>query len=190
MVLEQAEKSGVFDREDRWNTRFAYSHLWTGLGYSNVQSFLGLKPERGFQPNPVPKGQLRNLRELCLWLYGSKEANKEPLVRSQNPDLRNLDEALGSRNGVAALRAGLPLETSLKASRGDERLLREAIVVADQKLKDARGLVPTGFKGDAELLAKATAIETIATSIVYDMNQMAADASNRVKSKRAARRKS
>ena len=190
MVLEQAERAGVFDREDRWNTRFAYSHLWTGLGYSNIQSFLGLKAQRVFEPNPVPKRQLQNLQELCLWLYGSKKANKRPLIRSQNPDLRNLDEALGSRNGVAALRAGLPLETSLKASRGDERLLREAIVVADQNLKEARGLVPTGFKGDADLLAKATAIQTIATSIVEDMNQMAAAASDGTKSKRTARRKS
>jgi len=190
MVLEQAERAGVFDREDRWNTRFAYSHLWTGLGYSNIQSFLGLKAQRVFEPNPVPKRQLQNLQEVCLWLYGSKKANKRPLIRSQNPDLRNLDEALGSRNGVAALRAGLPLETSLKASRGDERLLREAIVVADQNLKEARGLVPTGFKGDADLLAKATAIQTIATSIVEDMNQMAAAASDGTKSKRTARRKS
>ncbi len=189
MVLEQAERAGVFDREDRWNTRFAYSHLWTGLGYSNIQSFLGIKAQRAFEPNPVPRGQLQNLRELCLWLYGSKTSNKRPLIRSQNPDLRNLDEALGSRNGVAALRAGLPLETSLKASRGDERLLREAIVVADQNLKEARGLVPTGFKGDADLLAKAAAIQTIATSIVEDMNEIAAASSDRAKPRRTARQK-
>ncbi len=43
MVLEQAENSGVFNREDRYNTRFAYSHLWTGLGYRGIQEFLGLQ---------------------------------------------------------------------------------------------------------------------------------------------------
>jgi hypothetical protein len=173
MVLEQAESTGAFDREDRWNTRFAYSHLWTGLGYSNIQTFLGLPADKGFSPNPVAKKHLDHLRELCLWLYGSKKLKKEPVVRSQNPDLRNLDETLATPNGIAALRSGLPLETSLNASRGDERLLREAIIVAEQKMKDARGLVLTGFVGDSDLLNRAKAIQTIANSLFEEMQRMA-----------------
>lgn len=169
MVLEQAESTGVFKREDRYNTRFAYSHLWTGLGYAGFQDFLGLTSEKGFKPNPVPKGKIDNLKELCVWLYGSKEQDTAPIVRSQNPDLRNLDEVLRSNNGVAALRSGLPLETCLKASRGDERMLREALVLAEQKLKEARGLVPTGYHGDPELLKKAEAINIIAQAIYEDM---------------------
>lgn len=175
MVLQQAEKTGRFDVNDRYNTRFAYSHLWTGLGYENIQCFLGLTVEKGFEPNPIPKPHLENLRELCLWLYGSKKEHKEPLVRSQNPDLRKLDETLGSENGVAALRSGLPLATALNASRGDERLLREALVLAEQKLKEARGLVLTGFGGeDAELLNKAKAISIIAENISEEMAEITA----------------
>ena len=169
MVLDQAESSGVFNREDRYNTRFAYSHLWTGLGYVGIQEFLGLTPERGFKPNPVPKSGLDNLGELCLWLYGSKAQNKPPLIRSQNPDLRNLDEVLRSENGLAGLRGGLPLETAIKASRGDERLFLEAMVLAEQKIKEARGLVLTGYHGDSELLRKAESISLIAQSIYEEM---------------------
>jgi hypothetical protein len=171
MVLNQAEKTGAFDRNDRWNTRFAYSHLWTGLGYANIQEFLGITSESSFRPEPVPKPKLQNLKELCLWLYGSKKQNTEPVVRSQNPHLRNLDEVLGNKNGVSALRAGLPLETSLKASRGDERMLREAMVVAEQKLKEARGLVLTGYHGDADLLSKARNVSLIAESIREEMEE-------------------
>lgn len=171
MVLEQAEKSGVFDRSDRYNARFAYSHLWTGLGYAGIQEFLGLPADKGFKPDPVPKAKIRNLGELCLWLYGSKEDDTVPIVRSQNPDLRNLDEVLRSESGIAALRGGLPLETSLKASRGDERMLLEAMVLVEQKLKEARGLVLTGYHGDSELLTKAEAISTIADSILEEMRE-------------------
>jgi hypothetical protein len=178
MVLNQAEKTGIFDRHDRWNSRFAYSHLWTGLGYANVQQFLGLTSEKGFEPNPVPRKYLDNLKELCLWLYGSKTLNREPVVRSQNPDLRNLDEVLGTVDGLAALRSGLPLETSLKASRGDERLLREAMVVAEQKLKEARGLVLTGYAGDSDLLSKARTISVIAKNILEEMDEMASAAAD------------
>lgn len=176
MVLQQAEETGVFDREDRYNTRFAYSHLWTGLGYAGIQEFLGLTAEKGFKPNPVAKGKLDNLGELCLWLYGSKEQNKPPLIRSQNPDLRNLDEVFRSEDGLAALRGGLPLETSLKASRGDERLLLEAMVMAEQKLKEARGLVLTGYHGNPELLGKAETISIIADGIHEEMKEKHASA--------------
>lgn len=179
MVLQQAEKFEVFDRDDRWNTRFAYSHLWTGLGLAGMQDFLGLKAEKGFEPDPVPKKKLDNLREVCVWLYGSKSENRRPVVRSQNPDLRYLDEVLRSEDGLAALRAGLPLETCLKASRGDERLLHEAMVLAEQKLKEARGFIPTGYHGDSELLVKARAILTIAQSIYDEMEETAGSSSRK-----------
>lgn len=172
MVLAQAEKTG-FDRDDRSNTRFAYSHLWTGLGYANIQEFLGIEAETGFEPNPIPKDKIGNLKELCIWLYGSKKENKEPVIRSQNPDLRKLDEALGSKNGVSALRAGLPLDLAVNASRGDERLFREAMVTAEQKLKEARGFVLTGYHGDRELLVKAQNISLLAKSISLEMRDMA-----------------
>lgn len=173
MVLDQAEKSGVFSRDDRWNTRFAYSHLWTGLGYSGIQEFLGLTAEKGFEPNPVPKKQLSNLGELCLWLYGSKERELAPLIRSQNPDLRQLDEVLKSKDGIASLRAGVPLKTALDISRGDERRLREAIVLAEEKLKEARGLIPTGYQGDKDLLTRARAISIIADAILEEVEERA-----------------
>jgi hypothetical protein len=85
MVLEQAEREGVFRREDRWNKRFAYSHLWTGLGYAGVQEFLGLGPDKGFKPNPVAHKRLKDLGYLLVWMYGSKEQSKRPMVQSQKP---------------------------------------------------------------------------------------------------------
>jgi len=170
MVLNQAKATGSFDVDDRFNTRFAYSHLWTGLGYDKIQKFLGLTPEGGFGPDPVPPGKVERLRELCLWLYGSKSDNRPPVIKSQNPDLRKLDEVLGEKDGVAALRSGLPLDTALNAGRGDARLLREALVLAEQKLKEARGCVPNGFKAeDADLLDKARHVLRIAETIVDDM---------------------
>jgi hypothetical protein len=169
MVLQQAERTGQFDVHDRYNTRFAYSHLWTGLGYENIQRFLGLTVDKGFEPNPVTRGHLDNLGELCLWLYGSKKGNKEPLVRSQNPDLLRLNETLGSKNGIAALRAGLPLDTALKASRGDERLLREALVSAKLTLRDAPGAIVNGYKGEEDLLAEAIALGKITDQVVEQM---------------------
>jgi hypothetical protein len=169
MVVDQAESEGAFTRDDCWAKRFAFSHLWTGLGYAGIQRFLGLSADKGFSPNPVPKGHVSQLGELCTWLYGSRKQQKRPVVQSQNPDLRYLDEVLQSGKGVAALRLGMPLDVCLKLSRGDERLLREALVAAEQALKEARGYMPTGYTGDKEMLQTAKAVQKLATSITEEM---------------------
>jgi hypothetical protein len=139
------------------------------LGYAGIQRFLGLSPDKGFSPNPVPKKHIPQLGKLCTWLYGNKEQQQRPVVRSQNPDLRNLDEVLQSGKGVAALQHGMPLEVCLKLSRGDERLLKEALVTAEQTLKEARGYMPTGYTGDKVMLQTARAVEKLATSITEEM---------------------
>jgi len=169
MVLEQAEKEGVFSRDDRWAQKFAYSHLWTGLGYAGFQRFLALPADKGFGPNPIPKSHIGHLGEICTWLYGSKKNKTRPVVQSQNPDLRLLDEVLQTTKGVAALRQEMPLEVCLKLSRGDERLLREAMVLTEQTLKEARGYMPTGYTGDKDMLATARTVHKLAKSIADEM---------------------
>lgn len=174
MVLQQAEDSAVFDRENRAKKHFSFSHLYTGLSYPGFQSFLGLKGDGTSSKTPVPKSKSKELGELMLWLYGSKDDEKQPLVRSQNPDLKQLDEALQAKNSIAALRAGLPLKVSVAIGRGDERLFREALVAAKQSLEEARSKVLTGYKREKDLLIMAEAIRILADSIATEMATMAA----------------
>ncbi len=168
-VLEQAEDEKVWHRDNRARKHFAFSHLYTGLGYPGIQKFLGLR-RGGTEKRPVPQQKLKNLGQLCDWLYGNKERNRDPLIHSQNPDLRELDETLQSPNGIAALQKGLPLTTSLNISRGDERLFRESLVSAKQALEDARGKILTGYKGEPDLLAMGQAIFLLATKILEELN--------------------
>jgi len=171
MVLEQAESESLFRREDRAKKHFSFSHLYTGLNYPGFQSFLGLKADGGQSARPVPKSKSKELRELMIWLYGHKD-DVQPLVRSQNPDLKQLDEALQSKNSIAALRRGLPLRVSVAIGRGDERLFREALVAAKQALEEARSKLLTGYKHEKDLLSTAEAISTLARSIHNEMMDM------------------
>lgn len=166
-VLEQAKKAGVFDPADRFyqRKRFAYSHLWTGLGYDGIRSYLGLSAVERETKQPVPKKKIRALRNLCRWLYGSAEENEEPLVKSQNPHLRQLDETLRAQRGVAALESGLSLADALNASRGDTRLLLDALISAEQSLRDAKAYFSTGFNGEEEIRATVLNIHTLANSL-------------------------
>ena len=169
MVLEQAHKSRVFDKEDRWKKHFSFSHLYTGLGYSGIRSFLGLKETDGYPKDPVRKDRLSNLGDLLLWLYGSKSKSREPIVLSQNPDLRYLDEVIQRKEGVVALRRGLPLQVSLDIARGDERLFREAVQGAKQYLQKALGTMLTGYRGEPDLFQSADDIQKLGSKLLEDM---------------------
>lgn len=146
MVLEQAERLRIFARADRQKRHFAFSHLSTGLGYEGIQKFLGIREASQDGPNPVPSGKREALSDFMLWLYGSKSGDKRPLVESQNPHLRQLDEVVRSAEGIAALRQGLPLEVASEIAKGDERVFREALQGAKLQLQKALGTLPTGFK--------------------------------------------
>ena len=139
MALRQAEQRRVFDRADRWKKHFSFSHLYTGLGYSNIQGFLGIDDENSFRSDPVPEDHVKDLGNLCLWLYGRKSTGTPPVVRSQNPDLRNLDIAIGSSRGLVALQRGLPLDVVLEISAGDEELFKGGLIAALNGLQEARG---------------------------------------------------
>ncbi len=173
MTLQQAEARKVYDSDDRTRRHLNFSHLYTGLKYPGIQSFLGITQESFEKPHPVPARRLRNLGELCVWLFGSKSKNQQPIVQSQNPDLRILDEVLQTERGVDALRQGLPLRVSQEIAQGDERIFREALVAGKQALQKARGTLLTGFGGRADLLSMGKEIKLLAEDIYDEMSSRA-----------------
>jgi hypothetical protein len=169
-ALNQAEEAKVFSRSDRYKNHFFFSHLYTGLGYTGIQKFLNLEEDSFDKKAPVSRGKVKELGELCLWLFGSESKSVEPLVQSQNPDLRQLDEAIQSTRGLAAIRSGLPLRVALDISRGDELRFREAMVAAKERLQTARGALLTGYAGESDLLELAKEIAMLSETILKDMS--------------------
>jgi len=167
MVLRQAEQTEVFDLEQRWKKHFPFSHLYTGLDYPNIRNFLGIDNDSSFHRDPVPNSHISNLGDLCLWLYGQKPTR--PLIQSQNPDLRKLEEAIGNEDGLVALKRGLPLDVAVDISVGDEELFRGHLLDARRRLQEARGKQLTGYKGDTDTLQIAKEIFDLADHLVLDM---------------------
>ena len=175
MALQQAERAGVWNREWRYSKRFFFSHLYTGLGYTGIQSYLGLKSASAIESgrkNPIPKSHMEQFGNLCRWLFGDKESGTPPLVKSQNPHLRQLDEALQKPDGVIALERGLPLTVAVDVAKGDDRILRESLVEAKTLLQTAKARIVTGFDNDSSMLRNAEEIQLLADSIVDEMNSM------------------
>ena len=167
MVVEQAERVGAYQRSDRWRGHFAFSHLYVGLQYPGVSAFLDLRPESDEKRDPVPANNKPKLRELLVWMYGSRSEKKPPVIQSQNPHLRQLDAVLANTEALAAMRNGVELSVAFEASRPSTNLFEEALVGAKQNLEKARGVLSTGYDGSKALLGVASAVADLA----YDLHE-------------------
>jgi hypothetical protein len=172
MLLEQAEEMTGFARDDRVRNRFYFSHLYTATGYPEVLEFLGTDRDRSLTENPVPKRCLPQLEELMTWLFGSKERAKEPVVRTQAPDLRYLRSVIGNKQALAALRSGVSLLRSYSISLGDARRFEQALAEAKDALQEAKGTVTTGYSGDLDLLGQMESITTLSNSVLGEMRDI------------------
>ena len=170
MVIEQAEREKIFDRGNIAKNDFYFNYIYTGIDYPGIRKFLSLDGDKIASKNPIPRKKIKNLKLLCEWLYGNETQSKPSLIKSQNPDLKKLDEILLSEAGVQALTDGLPLSVAHDISLGDERLFRQALQQAKQALQKAHATLTTGFLGkDGEALALANDIEHLASDLVAGM---------------------
>ena len=168
-VIEQAEDWKVFDRKDRWHRHFSFSHLYTGLDYPGFNSYIGLISEEAEDPKPVPSEKRTELGDLCLWLYGSKRKDVRPVIRSQNPHLRQLDAVLGNRSAIAYLRNSGDLQSAFAASRPSTNRFEESLAAAMESLREARAMLSDGYDGSSDLLATAEGIVALATDLHAEM---------------------
>lgn len=171
MVIEQAERMQVFSRDDRWRNHFSFSHLYTGLSYSGIGDFIGLRSDSWDEPEPVPAERSTELGELFLWMYGSKKQEQPPVVEIQNPHLRQLESVLSNRESVAALRANNDLASAFELSRPSSTVFEESLLTAKRDLQKAHGMLSTGYDGSEGLLRVADAVADLANDLYDEMHR-------------------
>ena len=171
MVVEQAEQLKVFSRDDRWRNHFSFSHLYTGLDYDGITTFIGLRPETEEDREPVPVEKKEELGELCLWMYGSKRERVHPVIETQNPHLRQLDAVVGNKEALSALRSGHGLAYAYEASRPSSTVFEESLLTSKRDLQKARGLLSVGYDGSEELLRIAGTVASLADDLYEEMDR-------------------
>ena len=139
-VLDQAEQSKIFAINDRTSRKFPFSHLYTALSRSEYMSYLGL--DEGWtrfdpKPNPISKSNLPKLKELLSWIFGSKKDDELPVIRSQNPDIKNLGIVLAHNSAIHVLREERNLERALAQATPPEEKLSSALVRSLSFLQEA-----------------------------------------------------
>lgn len=172
MVIEQAENEGVYKRDWSFKSQIAFSHLMTALEYDGFASFLGLKSQNLETTTPVDPKRYKELGELCVWLWGDRRGEGiKPVIHSQNPDLRNLEKVVVSREALATLRSGEPLDVAFEVSKGDDVVFEDALNEAKGSLIKAQGRVSAGYKGEPHLLGLADTVADMADDLATTMHR-------------------
>lgn len=162
-VLTQAERLEIFHMEDRYKRAFSFSHLYTGLSYSEFTDYLGMpRPQRDQDPSrdPVSPEHYEKLGYVLTWLYGSKEREIQPVVRSQNPDLGRVREVLKSKSGTKVLEQTSHLDDALITATPKDLRFSKHIVEANGQLRLALetldGFDPESQSELQEIIASAS----------------------------------
>ncbi len=182
MVLHQATREKVYKIENRTKKSLPFSHLYIGLGYDGFQAYLDLSPEEDESESPVPRKRLGNLGEVLVWLFGDNKKGLAPVITSQNPDLRQLDKVLRSKEACHALRTGSSLKDAFILSSPAGSRLEEALLEAKKHLGNARGLVSEAYDGQESLLKIAGSVLNLAEDLHGEMESK----SGRAKRQRAS----
>ena len=172
MVIEQAERLKVFERSDIAKRRLYFSHLYTALQYEGFKEFLGISEFNAESKEPIPVEKKSELGEVLSWLYGSKKKNVDPVIKSQNPDLKNLEKILSSKPAVAALRSGYTLEQAYEFSLPSATVFQENLLATKRYLQKAWANVTTGYDKGLDLLKTAGSIADIADKLYTEMDKI------------------
>lgn len=140
LVLKQAEDAELFDISDRTKPgTFGFSHLYTALARLEYRQFLGLDKDWNQRPSksPIPSDQEEKLKEVLVYIYGSKKDNKESVIKSQNPDLADLGKVLKNKEALAILRSTSEFKASVEYTKDPAGVFSDALIIARSRVNDA-----------------------------------------------------
>ena len=171
-VLDQAKENELFDIEDRFTPKLNFSHLYTALSRAPYMKYLGLGSGWGRydpEPDPVSDDKLDNLKQLLLWLYGSKRDDIQPVVRTQNPDVKRLGEVLENDEGRHILETSGDLDKAHVATEPVDKRFIDSLLSARNAINDTAASLRAYDGRASSLLDVAADIKETAETVYQRM---------------------
>lgn len=160
LALEQAEDAKVWSLKDRPKARgrFSFSHLYTAIQREEFQVFLGIQGGWSNKPSlkPIATEKVKELGEVLTYLYGSVSSARPSLIKSQNPDLKDIGLAITNEDARLILKNGGDLDAARDALKSPSEAFHDALVTANLRLRRAIELVSkyTGGEPRVEAIAE------------------------------------
>ena len=124
-------------------------------------------------PDQVPREKLDRLKQVLVWIYGSKADDMEPVVRTQNPDIKRLGEVLANAEGRHVLEQGRSLDEAHASTESADKRFTASLLRARDDIRDAAGSLRAYDGRDQSLL-----------DIAEDVNETAEVVHSRMAKKR------
>ena len=178
-VLEQARENQLFDIDDRYARKFNFSHLYTALSRSQYMEFLGLEAawaRHDPRPDQVPREKLDQLKQVLVWIYGSKADGVEPVVRTQNPDIKRLGEVLVNIEARHVLDQTGNLDQAHASTKSVDTRFTASLLRARNAIRDAAGSARAYDGRDGSLLDIAEDVKDTADMVYSSMAKKRRDA--------------
>lgn len=172
LVLEQAESEDVFEIADRTKRGvFGFSHLYTALNRKEYRDYLGLTKEwmSNLTENPIDKSKVDKLEKVLKYMYGSKKDNIDSVMRSQNPNLKQLGIVFSNPVATQVLIETNNLERALEETEEKSAVFERSLIAAHTQLQKAFVNVST-FDGEQPLLDIAEKMKKSIKLLVSNMN--------------------
>ena len=178
-VLEQAREEGLFEVEDRLPPKFNFSHLYTALSRSPYMDYLGLEAawsRHDPTPDQVPRDRLDRLKQVLVWIYGSKADDVAPVVHKQNPDIKRLGEVLAHAEGRHVLEQTRDLDQAHASTESVDTRFTASLLRAREAIGDAAGSLRAYDGRDQSLLDIAEDVKETAEVVHSRMAKKRRDA--------------
>lgn len=172
MVLRQADKETNFKIADVYNNRVYFSHIYTAIMYEGFQDYLGIDITQ-HTDSPVPTDKLSNLEEVMFWILGSKSKRIKPIIKSQNPDIRNLNQVLTKPDATQLLKSSNDLSVAYDMSLDGGDIFYQTLVEAQIRIQKALSKI-SFYRGDDDMLQTAINIADSADALYKGMKSIRA----------------
>ena len=178
-VLDQARDNNVFDIEKRFTVRFNFSHLYTALSRPQYMEYLKISSNQTRydpQPDPVSHKEFPKLKKLLVWIYGSKEDNRQPVVKTQNPDIKRLGEVLAHKEGLHVLESTSDLDLAYAVTESINQRFIRSLVRAREDIKDTFSSIRAYDGRDDSLLQIAADVKETSDTVYQRMQKKSSEA--------------
>jgi hypothetical protein len=158
-VVRYAAERKFYDLAELDDASIDFSLLTTALGFNNLASFVGIRPEDRDNDYQTMAINDEHLRELLSWMYVERPSGGTVLGESRQ--IARLAKVVAEPDAIAALRSGEAL--SIAATWTDEPAVQFRDSLRDARVRLERALqrapqVRDVVEGDIELLAEIARI--------------------------------
>ena len=113
---------------------------------------------------------------VLLRIHGSKEYESPPVIRSQNPDIKNLGEVLAHAEGCHILEATGDLDAAHASTEPVDKQFTASLIRARDDLREAAGSLRAYDGRDQSLLDIAEDVKETASTVYERMEKKRRDA--------------